>query len=104
VSGSDAKQIVCFDAETLGWGSVAYHRVFARFAVQVNTLIRIWVLFTFDKTVGSNKARGPLRSLILVYGPRKVNLSGGVRLEGEVEPRYIVRSSNYQDLAEAKTE
>jgi hypothetical protein len=40
-SGSDVKQIVCFDAETLAWGSVAYNRVFVPYSAQVNTLIRI---------------------------------------------------------------
>jgi len=34
VSGSDLKQTLYFDVETLGWRSVAYNRVFARFAAQ----------------------------------------------------------------------
>jgi hypothetical protein len=38
VSQSDVKQTVCFDAETLVWGSVAYNRVFPGFRTQ-NLLI-----------------------------------------------------------------
>jgi hypothetical protein len=40
--GSDVKQTVCFDAETLGLEEVARNRLFARFAAQANTLIRIF--------------------------------------------------------------